>query len=78
MINPNQRAETKEIVEQILKLLQTLSGWSLEFARESRNKVALKIAESVINDQRYQSYIARNGPSWLLPLIDAEAAGLHL
>ncbi|KAF3513601.1 hypothetical protein F2Q69_00000951 [Brassica cretica] len=38
-----------------------------------RNRPATKIAESVVRDRRFSSYIARGGPSWLLANLNVEA-----
>ncbi|KAH0869601.1 hypothetical protein HID58_076623 [Brassica napus] len=40
---------------------------------EGINSIALEIASSVIAGQRYQSYIARGGTSWLSPAIRTPA-----
>ncbi|KAL0789900.1 hypothetical protein Bca101_006146 [Brassica carinata] len=53
--------------------LHLLRGWSLNHILPARNSIALRIAESVTSDHRYQSYIARNGPSWLQHAIAGEA-----
>lgn len=40
---------------------------------EDINTIAVEIASSVTKDRRYQSYIARGGPSWLAPAIINQA-----
>ncbi|KAH0870248.1 hypothetical protein HID58_077270, partial [Brassica napus] len=37
------------------------------------NQCAEAIARSVTRDQRYASYVGKDGPSWLLPMIHADA-----
>ncbi|KAF3579831.1 hypothetical protein DY000_02032959 [Brassica cretica] len=39
------------------------------------NRCADAIARSVTRDHHYASYIEKGGPSWLLPMIRAEAGG---
>lgn len=60
------------ILDGILRYLAAFDVWSVVSVPHGANKVAFEIANSVIRDGRFQSYIARNGPQWLYPLIEAE------
>lgn len=41
-----------------------------------RNQSAERIARSVTEEHRYQSYIARGGPIWLKNLLTSEEVGV--
>ncbi|KAF3556110.1 hypothetical protein F2Q69_00015612 [Brassica cretica] len=43
--------------------------------KSEANRCADAIARSVTRDHHYASYIEKGGPSWLLPMIRAEAGG---
>ncbi|KAH0852002.1 hypothetical protein HID58_090960, partial [Brassica napus] len=46
----------------------------ISYVTSSCNLIANLIAVSVTRDQRYQSYVARNGPAWLATQIGQEAS----
>ncbi|KAG5401441.1 hypothetical protein IGI04_016048 [Brassica rapa subsp. trilocularis] len=45
----------------------------VEVVDDNANRVAKEIAVSVTKDRRFQSYVARGGPSWLANIIQADA-----
>ena len=53
--------------------LQQMQDWSLDYVVSAKNSIAMQIAESVTADQRYQSYISKDGPSWLRQQLESEA-----
>ncbi|XP_013658983.1 uncharacterized protein LOC106363853 [Brassica napus] len=57
--------ESYRISNVINSKLQLMSAWSLDYALPASNSIASRIAVSVTSHQLYQSYIARNGLSWL-------------
>ncbi|KAG2323426.1 hypothetical protein Bca52824_016639 [Brassica carinata] len=59
-----------------LQALKDLRDWSLEHVVTERNRVAMLIAKSVINGNRFQSYVATGGPLWLNPAIREEASNV--
>ncbi|KAL0786050.1 hypothetical protein Bca101_002296 [Brassica carinata] len=63
-----------DMLNSIRRQLQSFRLWSIAFVRKEGNLCVDAIALSVTRDHRYQSYIARAGPSWLNQLITAEAA----
>lgn len=70
---PQQFPLFRNILYDIQHFLHTFEDWRIEFVSVSENRVANSIAESVTKDHRYQSYIARDEPSWLAGLIHSEA-----
>lgn len=65
--------ESSRISDVIRSKLQLLRGWSLDYVLPARNSIASKISESVTSEHRYQSYVVRNGPSWLHQAITRES-----
>ncbi|KAJ0250444.1 hypothetical protein HA466_0137770 [Hirschfeldia incana] len=65
-------AESLSTMREKLSLLRL---WSIAFVPKHANRCADAIALSVTRDHRYSSYIAKEGPSWLLQLINEDAAG---
>ncbi|CAN7079533.1 unnamed protein product [Brassica oleracea var. botrytis] len=55
------------------KSLHQFDHCQVMLVSEGINSIALEIASSVIAGQRYQSYIARGGTSWLSPAIRTPA-----
>lgn len=53
--------------------LRHLQDRSFYHCVQEKNTVAQDVAKSVTNDQRYHSYIAAGGPSWLQRSIEHEA-----
>lgn len=58
----------------ILNSLKGFADWRVEHVVPDNNKVASLIAASVSKEQRYQSYVASGGPSWLRAMLSHEAA----
>ncbi|KAJ4916293.1 Uncharacterized protein Rs2_01843 [Raphanus sativus] len=65
--------EATHLTHQLKTMAQNLQVWSLEHVHRQRNSVAQKIVDNVTKDLRLQSYTATGGPTWLSPLINAEA-----
>ena len=61
------------LLSKILRSLYQFDHCQVMLVSEGVNSIALKIASSVTSDHRYQSYIARGGPSWLAPAIRNQA-----
>nr|VDC89032.1 unnamed protein product [Brassica oleracea] len=57
-----------------VKLMSMIHGSSLQVVPEACNSSALQIAESVTRDYRHHSYVASNGPLWLMRSLSTEAA----
>ncbi|KAL0658788.1 hypothetical protein Bca4012_079373 [Brassica carinata] len=49
--------------------------WSITYVHSEANRCADAIARSVTRDHHYASYIEKGDPSWLLPMIRADAVG---
>ncbi|KAL1204810.1 hypothetical protein V5N11_017417 [Cardamine amara subsp. amara] len=64
----------RNILDVIHKSLKNLTDWQIQSVSWESNQCAGKITQSVTDDRRYQSYIARGGPSWLQDLLIKEAA----
>nr|VDC93315.1 unnamed protein product [Brassica oleracea] len=64
--------ESYRILNIINSKLQLISAWSLDYVLPASNSIASRIAVSVTSNHLYQSYIARNGPSWLHQTIAEE------
>lgn len=47
--------------------------WKIDYTPLASNQIASEIAIGVTRDHGYQSYIARNGPSWVQDRIITEA-----
>ncbi|KAF2552031.1 hypothetical protein F2Q68_00036133 [Brassica cretica] len=72
-LSPNSCHGAVELVGKICDMVQWFQFWSLDHVLEARNVLAQRIANSVISERRYQSYIASGGPNWLKDLIAYEA-----
>ena len=60
-------------IAHVSKLLNQYLHCHVLVVKECANGVANEIAVSVTRDRRYQSYVARGGPSWLSRIIQEEA-----
>lgn len=61
------------LISLTLRSLHKFDHCQVRLVPEVINLIALEIALSVTKDRRYQSYIARGGPSWLAPAIRNQA-----
>lgn len=61
------------LLSKTLQSLHQFDHCQVMLVSEGINSIALEIASSVIAGQRYQSYIARGGTSWLSPAIRTPA-----
>lgn len=77
LLHPELYPEVYSLLDAIAAMLQRLDSWSLCYVWSSRNRIASDIADSVINDRRLQSYVARGGggPHWLNASIHQESLG---
>lgn len=73
ILQPHNYPMFRHIISQIRDLLGTLGDWHIDCISGQCNRCAQDIAASVIRDHRYQSYIAREGPSWLHHLLSEDA-----
>ncbi|KAF3502360.1 hypothetical protein F2Q69_00040656 [Brassica cretica] len=73
MLFPQRYVLVHGLVDSIHMMLTDLDGWQCVHVMEERNKPASEIAQSVINENRLSSYIARGGPRWLQLRLCAEA-----
>lgn len=65
MTNPSRYRDKGELISQIQYLLTKITDWRFIFSLESSNIPAQRIAQSITEDQRIQSYIVCGAPSWL-------------
>ncbi|CAN6910082.1 unnamed protein product, partial [Brassica oleracea] len=65
LVRDNNGASLCSLLQSIMHSLLHFDEWSLEYVVLERNQAATLIAVSVTRDHRYQSYVARGGPSWL-------------
>ena len=61
-------------VSHALSAIYSIRDAQIRYVTSSCNLIANLIAVSVTRDQRYQSYVARNGPAWLATQIGQEAS----
>ncbi|KAH0883486.1 hypothetical protein HID58_059582 [Brassica napus] len=61
-------------VSHALSAISSIRDAKISYVPSSCNLIANLIAVSVTRDQRYQSYVARNGPAWLATQIGQEAS----
>ncbi|KAG5402043.1 hypothetical protein IGI04_016650 [Brassica rapa subsp. trilocularis] len=61
-------------VSHALSAIYSIRDAKISYVTSSCNLIANLIAVSVTRDQRYQSYVARNGPAWLATQIGQEAS----
>ncbi|KAL1212642.1 hypothetical protein V5N11_021202 [Cardamine amara subsp. amara] len=73
VLHPHKAPAFRNILVEIRSLLISLDNWKIEIFNQGGNKVAAKIAASVTEDHRYQSYVASGEPSWLSLVISSEA-----
>lgn len=72
ILRPDLFPDLRHLLEGIFHLLSLIGSWSLEHVSASQNLVAQKIADSVIEGSRSQSYISVGGPAWLRHTLDQE------
>ncbi|KAH0851231.1 hypothetical protein HID58_094899 [Brassica napus] len=78
MLFPQRYVLVHGLVDSIHMMLTDLDGWQCVHVVEERNKPASEIAQSVINENRLSSYIARGGPRWLQLRLCAEATSTFI
>lgn len=66
---PSQYTFYAGLVAEIHHFLARFEEWSITFTPVSCNNPALRISQSVISDNRDQSYIAQGAPRWLISVI---------
>lgn len=59
---------------EILRNVHTVVRSKIQWVPESSNMAASAVALSVTRDNRRPSYVSRGGPSWLFPILSAEAS----
>lgn len=72
-MNPDNFPMFHGLIDVIREKLSRLQLWSIAYVHSGANQCAEAIARSVTRDQRYASYVGKDGPSWLLPMIHADA-----
>lgn len=72
-LNPMEFRALLPLTNDISCRLHKLDVWSFQHCVQDKNTIAQDIAVSVTAGHRYQSYIARGEPSWLLKRIVSEA-----
>ncbi|XP_048599926.1 uncharacterized protein LOC125580030 [Brassica napus] len=73
VLNPDNFPMFHGLIDVIREKLSRLQLWSIAYVHSGANQCAEAIARSVTRDQRYASYVGKDGPSWLLPMIHADA-----
>ncbi|KAF8092103.1 hypothetical protein N665_0424s0035 [Sinapis alba] len=65
LLSPPQYPMLGGLISDIFRYLPALGQWSMEYVLTLRNLVAKAIADSVTQEHRFQSYVARGGPRWV-------------
>ncbi|XP_013594838.1 PREDICTED: uncharacterized protein LOC106303003 [Brassica oleracea var. oleracea] len=73
VLSPDNFPQFRVLIDTIREKLSRLQLWSIAYVHSEANRCADAIARSVTRDHRYASYIEKGGPSWLLPMIRADA-----
>nr|VDD36843.1 unnamed protein product [Brassica oleracea] len=73
VLNPDNFPMFHGLIDVIREKLSRLQLCSIAYVQSGANQCAEAIARSVTRDQRYASYVGKDGPSWLLPMIHANA-----
>ncbi|KAH0868440.1 hypothetical protein HID58_075462 [Brassica napus] len=73
VLNPDNFPMFHGLIDVIREKLSRLQLWSIAYVQSGANQCTEAIARSVTRDQRYASYVGKDGPSWLLPMIHANA-----
>ena len=58
---------------EIRRKIESIAEWRIESEDNASNKGAFLIADSVIQGNRFQSYVAKGSPTWLQPFFDSES-----
>lgn len=77
ILNPENFPHLSGLIGAIREKLSLLRLWSIAYVHKEANRCADAIALSVTRDHRYTSYIAKDGPGWLLPMILEDAVGAY-
>ncbi|KAG2239624.1 hypothetical protein Bca52824_091582 [Brassica carinata] len=72
---PDNFLQFRVLIDTIREKLSRLQLWSITYVHSEANRCADAIARSVTRDHHYASYIEKGDPSWLLPMIRADAVG---
>ncbi|XP_010472251.1 PREDICTED: uncharacterized protein LOC104751896 [Camelina sativa] len=70
--NPHNWPRFGLLLQEIQQLIEGFESWDCETVGRSANQAAVAIAKSVTRENRFQSYLALGGPSWLHDLISAD------
>ena len=73
VLNPKNFRHLSGLIGSTREKLSLLRLWSIAYVHKEANRCADAIALSVTRDHRYTSYIVKDGPGWLLPIILEDA-----
>nr|VDD36510.1 unnamed protein product [Brassica oleracea] len=74
-ISPEKFPNVSYVLSRLRIIANDFEHFQLLLSPPGINSAALSIALSVTKDRRYQSYMARGGPSWLSSYLRSEASG---
>ncbi|CAN6990298.1 unnamed protein product [Brassica rapa subsp. trilocularis] len=75
LISPEKFPNVSDALSRLRRIANDFEHFQVVRSPPGINSVALSIARSVTKDRRYQSYLARGGPSWLASYLHSEALG---
>ncbi|WZZ74961.1 hypothetical protein YC2023_086331 [Brassica napus] len=75
VLSPDNFLQFRVLIDTTREKLSRLQLWFITYVHSEANRCADAIARSVTRDHHYASYIEKGGPSWLLPMIRADAVG---
>ncbi|KAH0886958.1 hypothetical protein HID58_063054 [Brassica napus] len=75
LISPEKFPNVSDALSRLRRIANDFEHFQVVRSLPGINSVALSIARSVTKDRRYQSYLARGGPSWLASYLHSEALG---
>ncbi|KAH0893393.1 hypothetical protein HID58_055822, partial [Brassica napus] len=77
VLNPENFPHLSGLIGAIREKFSLLRLWSIAYVHKEANRCSDAIALSVTRDHRYTSYIAKDGPGWLLQMILEDAVGAY-
>ncbi|KAL0838037.1 hypothetical protein Bca101_089927 [Brassica carinata] len=75
LISPEKFPNVSYVLSRLRRIANDFEHFQVLLSPPDINSVALSISLSVTKDRRYQSYLARGGPSWLSSYLRSEASG---
>lgn len=76
-LNPENFPQWRVLIGAIREKLSQLRLWSIAYVHRDANRCVDAIALTVTRVHHYASYISKDSPGWLLPMVREDVVGMH-